>query len=271
MNPPAQHLSASVPQSPRRKPALWGIALLLGCLAMFVWQTVLLFDLRREQTSLRAAAASLGTLREENAELKRLQAAAESASSEQKEELEVKKLREEVDQLQTAAMNLPLLRAENQRLQAERSAAAAKAGVAAEVDPFAEGKSRAQRINCISNIKQICLAARIWENVHRDLHVLPDSFLVMSNELNTPKILTCSGDTSRTKANSWREFDGSSVSYELVTPGADIQDPAVVYVRCSIHFNVGLVDGSAQQLDPASHRIDKVEGKFKIINLGTQP
>jgi hypothetical protein len=270
MNAPAPHPSAAEAQAHRRKPALWGVALLLGCLAMFAWQTMLLFDLRREQTSLRAAAATLDSVRQENTELQRLRAVAESAQADQKELLEVEKLRAEVEQLQAASRDLPALRTENQRLLAERATAAASAGVVTEVDPFAEAKNRAQRINCISNIKQICLAARLWEKAHPDVHALPGNFLVMSNELNTPKILTCAGDTTRTKANSWQEFDGSSVSYELLSPGVDIQDPSVVYVRCLIHFNVGLVDGSAQQLDPANHRIEKVDGKFKMITLGAQ-
>ena len=88
----------------------------------------------------------------------------------------------------------------------------------------------------------------------------------MSNELNTPKILTCSADKARTRAASWQEFDGSSVSYELLSPGADERDPAIVYVRCPIHNNAGLVDGSVQMLGE-SFSVQKVDGKFKIVRL----
>jgi hypothetical protein len=268
MNDP---VSQSPPMPRRRAPALLGVALLLGCLATLVWQTARLLELRRENAALRAGTAGLDQLREENAELQRLRTAAQDAERAQKEKLELAKLRTEVAQLLTVAQELPALRAERERLQAERTAAAARAGVVAEVDPFAAAKGRAQRISCINNIKQICRAARIWENEHKDLHALPVNFLIMSNELNTPKILTCAGDTGRTKANTWQEFDGSSVSYELLSPGADSVDPSVVYVRCLIHNNVGMADGSAQQLDPALDRIEKVDGKFRIVRLDAQP
>lgn len=271
MNAPAPQPAASEPQVRRRAPVLWGGAMLLGFLGMFVWQTAQLLELRREQASLRTAAAALEQLREENAEVQRLRAAAPNAERAQEEQLETARLRTEAAALLAAAQELPALRAESQRLLAARAAAAVKAGVEQEVDPFAAAKGRAERINCISNIKQIGLAARIWENNHPELHALPVNFLMMSNELNTPKILTCNGDTARTKAQTWQEFDESSVSYELLSPGAQSSDPSVVYVRCLIHFNAGLVDGSAQQLDPAVHRIEKVNGKFKIVRIDAQP
>jgi hypothetical protein len=134
--------------------------------------------------------------------------------------------------------------------------------VPVEEDPFAESRDRAMRINCISNIKQIGLAARMWANDHQD--ILPANFQTMSNELSSPKVFTCSADTARQGAANWQEFDGSSVSYEMLSPGAPETDPSVVFVRCPIHNNVGLVDGSAQQLPP-SWRVGKVDGKFKIV------
>lgn len=270
MNEPVSPLPASAPLPRRRGPALLGGALLLGCLAAFVWQTAGLLELRRENAALRAATAGLDRLREENAELQPLRTAVQEGERARKEKEELAKLQVEAGPLLAVAQELPALRAESQRLQAERAAAAAQAGVVPEVDPFAEAKGRAQRISCISNIKQICLAARLWENDHPDLHVLPGNFLVMSNELNTPKILTCTADTARTRANSWQEFDGSSVSYELLSPGADSGDPSVVYVRCPIHNNAGLTDGSAHQLGQAD-RVEKVNGKFRIIRAPVSP
>ena len=75
---------------------------------------------------------------------------------------------------------------------------------------------------------------------------------------------------ARTRANSWQEFDGSSVSYELLSPGVGVNDPSVVYVRCPICNNVGLTDGSAHQLSPGTH-VQKVDGKFKILWGNAQP
>ena len=268
MNDPALNPSERTPggTAVRRRwaPALVGSVLLAVVLLGLGWKTNQFFELRRENESLRAASASLDQLRQENAELLRLRAAAEQAGRAQKEQEELVKLRAEVVSLRAVAQEIPALRAESQRLQTERATAAARAGVVAEEDPFAEAKSRAQRINCISNIKQISLAARIWENGHKEAACLPSDFLSMREELSSPKILTCTADKARQRAKDWREFDGSSVSYEILSPGADIRDPAVVYVRCLIHQNVGLTDGSAHQLGP-NDRIEKVAGRFKIV------
>jgi len=255
----------------RQTPTLLFCAILLAGLIALTIQTLQMFDLRRENASLRAATANLDQLRQDSAEVERLRAAAQQAERAHKEQEELEKLRAEVDQLRTIASELPALRAESQRLAAERAEAAARAGVVAEVDPFAEAKGRAQRISCISNIKQIGLAARMWANDNKE--IMPSDFLSMSNELSSPKILTCPADTARNQAASWLGFDGNSVSYELLSPGVPEGDPSIVYVRCPIHHNVGLIDGSAQQLDPAVHRINKVDGKFKIVrvNLPSNP
>jgi hypothetical protein len=176
----------------------------------------------------------------------------------------VQRLSEEAVRLRAAAQELSVLRAENQRLQAERAAATAQAGVVREADPLGESKKKAQRISCINNIKQVCLAARIWANDHKD-HLPPD-FLSMSNVMTTPKVLTCAADTARVRASTWQEFDGSSVSYEMLSPGAPETDPAVVYVRCPLLNNVGLCDGSAQMLGN-THSAQLVGGKFKIVRI----
>ena len=251
----------------RKAPVLSFCAILLACLIALTMQMLQMFDLRRQNAALRLATANLEQLRQDNAELERLRAAARQAEGAQKEQEELEKLRAEVGQLRAVAQELPALRAESQRLAAERAEAAARAGVATEVDPFAEAKQRAQRINCISNIKQIGLAARMWANDHQN--IMPADFLTMTNELTGPKILTCAADTARTKANDWREFDGSSVSYELLSPGVEEgRDFSVVYVRCPICNNVGFTDGSAQQLGP-SQRVEKVDGKFKVIRVNS--
>jgi prepilin-type N-terminal cleavage/methylation domain-containing protein len=86
---------------------------------------------------------------------------------------------------------------------------------------LAKAKAKAQRINCVSNLKQIGLASRMWSNDHgerfpfevdpplpannntsdgsRGLAVLVH-YRALSNELNTPKVLTCTSDAARSKA-----------------------------------------------------------------------
>lgn len=89
----------------------------------------------------------------------------------------------------------------------------------------------AMRINCISNLKQIGLAYRLWEGDHEDKYPMAVlmanggamelvatgnvavCFQVMSNELSTPKILWCPADTHRVQSTSFSTLNNSSISY----------------------------------------------------------
>ncbi len=84
---------------------------------------------------------------------------------------------------------------------------------------LAAAKRKAQRINCVNNLKQCGLAFRIWEGDHdnkmpmeissdkggtKDFDSGADAFRhfqVLSNELSTPKILICPADTRTVAAN----------------------------------------------------------------------
>ena len=112
---------------------------------------------------------------------------------------------------------------------------------------LAQAKGKAQSINCVSNLKQVNLAARIWSNDHGDK--FPPDFLTMSNELVTPMVLVCNGDSTKTKAADWSQFDPSkNLTYEYLTPNAKeadvMQQPAF---RCPIHGNEVLGDGTVRQ------------------------
>lgn len=99
---------------------------------------------------------------------------------------------------------------------------------------LAKAKAKAQRINCVSNLKQIGLAYRMWSNDHSEkfpwqvdgppppqndgtrdpatkqpLTVL-DHYRAISNELSTPKVLACGSDGTRSKANT---FDQTQPNY----------------------------------------------------------
>lgn len=106
------------------------------------------------------------------------------------------------------------------------------------------GSSR--RIQCVSNLKQISLALRMWANDH-DNHwpwQIPIAqggtqetlatgkafhhFQAISNELNTPKVLACYSDASRTKAIYWKELqDPKHLSY-FVGVDADETRPQTI-------------------------------------------
>ena len=83
---------------------------------------------------------------------------------------------------------------------------------------------------CYSNLRQIGLAFSMWENDHRGLYPMEVSiangganeaastnlvfvFQVMSNELNTPKILACPGETKRISATNFFRLASVNISY----------------------------------------------------------
>jgi hypothetical protein len=112
---------------------------------------------------------------------------------------------------------------------------------------FAKAKSRAQEISCVNNLKQMCLAARIYATDHNE--AFPPDFLSMKNELASPKILICPVDPNQAARATltWESFDPSQSSYEYVTKGLTESTPGVekkVLFRCRIHGNEGMGDGS---------------------------
>ena len=95
---------------------------------------------------------------------------------------------------------------------------------------LAAAKRKAQRINCVNNLKQTGLAFRIWEGDNGDKYPMAVStskggtkefdtgantfrhFQVMSNELSTPKILICPEDT-RSVADNFARLKNQNISY----------------------------------------------------------
>jgi type II secretory pathway pseudopilin PulG len=103
---------------------------------------------------------------------------------------------------------------------------------------LANAKGKAQRINCVNNLKQLGLAYRIWEGDNGDKYPMDvpmakggtkefitgadtfRHFQVMSNELSTPRILVCPADT-RTAAANFVRLKNQNVSYFV---GLDASD-----------------------------------------------
>jgi hypothetical protein len=115
---------------------------------------------------------------------------------------------------------------------------------------LAKAKGKAQSINCVNNLRQIGLAARMYANDHRE--TFPQDFLSMSNELANPRILACPSDNTKTKASDWSSVTPQNISYEILfSRGMKIDASAMArpLLRCPIHGHVCNADGSVMRGD----------------------
>ncbi|MGC8743279.1 MAG: type II secretion system protein [Verrucomicrobiia bacterium] len=95
---------------------------------------------------------------------------------------------------------------------------------------LAKAKAKAQRINCVNNLKQVGLAFRMFANDNSGKFPWKISvneggsqdaanqqtfrhFLAVSNELNTPKVLACPSDSKKSIAPDWAQFNNNYCSY----------------------------------------------------------
>src|SRR5262245_29259315 len=109
---------------------------------------------------------------------------------------------------------------------------------------LARSKDRAKNAECINNERQIAIALHIWADENED--ELPwrvsvadggssmtppewiDHLRSASNELNTPKVLTCPKDVTKTPATDWQAIAGlDNVSY-FVGLSADKKKPLTI-------------------------------------------
>jgi hypothetical protein len=126
----------------------------------------------------------------------------------------------------------------------------------------------AQQITCINNLKQVGLAFRQWALDYGDRFPFnvstneggtlelcaPDKdgfdasaarhFQVMSNELNTPRILVCPKDKGRKPAKEFASLLPANVTYR-VRSGTNVSDthPREILVVCPVDGNTVYCDG----------------------------
>lgn len=249
-------------QNPLRRwfPALAFSLFLMSCAIMFAVQANHAAALKHENEALRAAAAVLPQLREQHA-------AWEKAIAQQQELAELRKDNEEVHQLQAEVARLRSLSGQVRRLQAENrqlATAPTPSNPAVGSSFFDEAEQRAERIQCVNNLKQLGLAMRIWAGDNNEKY--PTSLVVMSNELNTAKVLVCPGDKTRQNYTtlSWTEFRDDMTSYQYIAQPDDEHYPQCITAKCPIHNNYLLADGSVQMIDPAKmHEVQK-EGRWYL-------
>jgi len=96
---------------------------------------------------------------------------------------------------------------------------------------LAKAKAKAQRIKCVNNLKNIGLAFRIFATDNQDRFPMGVStneggsseytavaegayyhFLVLSNELNTPKIIICPSDSGKVEATNFLQVATATVA-----------------------------------------------------------
>jgi hypothetical protein len=227
-------------------PALGFAAWFLGCVIVLGVQTARITELKERARAIEAAAADVQ--KEQSTIATQTSAAIAELEQLRKDLADVTRLRAEVDQLRVDLAQLPALQAENARLRGALSARTS-ATQRPEDDFFASQKGRAERLVCVNHLKQFCLAARIWANESKT-DALPKDVESLKPYLNgMDKMLFCPSD--------------GTTPYQILSPGASESHPQVVFVRCPIHNNVGMVDGSVQQLSP-EHKLVQRNGEYEI-------
>ena len=142
---------------------------------------------------------------------------------------------------------------------------------------LAAAKRKAQRINCVNNLKEVGLAFKIWEGDNNDRFPMAVSgaqggaseniytsagagtyasatkygaliiFGVMSNELSTPKILNCTSDSSRGQGTNFSQIispvANGATPYYNIPPTVSPQPAAINWVSYA-------VDGDAADAYP---------------------
>jgi prepilin-type processing-associated H-X9-DG protein len=107
---------------------------------------------------------------------------------------------------------------------------------------------RSSKINCVSNVKQVSLALRIWEGDNGNLYPMSVSvtnggameliqtgnpigcFRCASNEMSTTKIFVCPNDTARTFATNFVDLNGSHISYFLSADVSNDSNPNMILI-----------------------------------------
>jgi hypothetical protein len=244
-------------------PALAFGVLMLSCALMIAVQANWSGDLKRQNDVLRATTAELPQLRERHAALEQTQAERDDLAQLRKDNEELHKLQTEVAQLRRLPGEIQRLQNENRRLS---TATTTSANPAVGASFFDEVQKDADRIQCINNLKQIGVAVRVWSGDEDD-GKYPTSYLTMSNELSTVKVLICPNDAARQMYRSvsfFGQFQEEMSSYPLLAQPADGQYPECIIAKCPIHHNYLLSDGSVQSINPDKVREVKRDGRWYL-------
>jgi prepilin-type N-terminal cleavage/methylation domain-containing protein len=117
-----------------------------------------------------------------------------------------------------------------------------------------QSRTRAPRINCVNNLKQVGLAFKLWAADHQEKFPMQVSvtnggtmelvdsdktfmhFAAISNELSTPKVLVCPADSTRKPAADFSaDLDNAKISYFV---GVDANSTLLSQMFLSGDFNI---------------------------------
>jgi prepilin-type N-terminal cleavage/methylation domain-containing protein len=109
---------------------------------------------------------------------------------------------------------------------------------------LARAKSKAKRAECLSNLKQVGMGFRMWSNDNdsrfpwaktkanggsKDSYDWTDHYRSVSNELSTPKVLTCPTDRVKKVGLDWALLDGDrNISYLVGLDAKEIKSQTIL-------------------------------------------
>ena len=138
--------------------------------------------------------------------------------------------------------------------------------------PYAKHYLETRR--CGKHLEAISQAARVWASAHNGR--LPGDFILMSNELVSPRLLLCPGDNSRDPANNWQELTSVNSSYQIYEGAIGAKDlpPEILqnmpYVQCKVHGGnyANALGNVSVYSDPMPIRIVLLFGLALVAFLG---
>jgi hypothetical protein len=112
------------------------------------------------------------------------------------------------------------------------------------VDAVIHAKRYATSINCLNQMKNVAMAARLWAADHQER--MPTNFVSFKQELSTPRVLRCPGDSRREVLIDWSSFTEDKASYEFASTNVLTDGASDIYLRCRVHGHEARADGNAE-------------------------
>jgi hypothetical protein len=266
-NPPAIRDHVNGWQNPLRRwfPVLAFGLFLVSCAVILGVQANLVLQLRRENESLRAAAADLKAREQNDPAAAASRAQLAELAQLRADHADLLRLRAEVAALRKRADETAQLQADNEKL----AAAAQAEGTPAESP---EQKAQRESAECEMHLKQIGVALRIWAGDNGDRY--PTSVIEMTNELGAPIILICPGDRSNEsevknlRTLGWQAFRPELTSYQFILSGEKEDSfPQRIIAKCPIHGHVLTADCfvATNALASGHYREATIDGRLNLV------